>query len=92
MASIHLQSVVSKAAVLGVRAIGTESMDRMGVHGSSPATLLSLPCLPMAEPFPYGAPDNQGVLRTGRSARKAGVLPGASRAASVTRLAYWCRG
>jgi hypothetical protein len=58
------------ANVSGVVATGTcKAMERFQ------ASFLSLLSLPLAGPYPTGAtPDNQGVLRAGRSARL-GVSP-----------------
>jgi len=87
MAITNLQTLVKCAANLnGVRVTGTESKDSMRANGSLQAPFLSLPSLPLAGPFPIGMnPDNQGVLRAGRSACMLGVVSSARTSASYHR-------
>src|SRR5438552_1879470 len=76
MAVKNLQNLVQCVAAQGVRVTGTECKDSMRTMESIPAPLLSLLSLPPAGPFAARTnPDNQGVLRTGRSARMLGVSP-----------------
>ena len=77
MAVKNLQKLVQCVANMrGVVVTGT-CKETMRADGNFQAPFLSLPSLvPLAGPFPIGMqPDNQGVLRTGRSARMLGVSP-----------------
>jgi hypothetical protein len=76
MAVKNLQNLVQCVANIGVRVTGTKSKDSMRAMESFQAPFLSLLSLPLAGPFPAGTtPDNQGVLRVGRSACMLGVSP-----------------
>ena len=87
MAVKNLQTLVQSVAKRsGVVVTGTECKDSMRAAGNFQAPFLSLPSLPPAGPFPMGiSPDNQGVLRAGRSACMLGVLPRARTSASYDR-------
>jgi hypothetical protein len=78
MAVKNLQNLVQCVANIGVRVTGTKCKDSTRAMESFQVPFLSLLSLPLAGPFPAGAtPDNQGVLRAGRSACQLGVSPSA---------------
>jgi hypothetical protein len=76
MAVTNLQNLVLCVAnIHGVVVTGTRKESKRAA-GSFPATFLSIPSLMLDGPFPTGTdPDNQGVLRAGRSASRLGVEP-----------------
>ena len=74
MASTNLQNLVEHNANLGVVVTGTRKATVRAMGCPTP----SLPRLALAEPFSARTnPDNQGVLRAGRSASLLGVMPSA---------------
>jgi len=86
MAIKNLQTQVHCVAVQGVVATGMRK-ETMRADGNFQAPFLSLPSLlPLAGPYSFGmCPDNQGVLRAGRSACGLGVVPSVRASASYGR-------